>query len=151
METAWLICSYGLITMGMVNAVIQLFANLIWCNKCPCRVPGPFDDGSQDSVYEGYTTAVSIVNTLCGLPSSILLVASGILCFTGPFLGILISSSITFILLAVIIIFAIFVAVKETEVDYVNWVINFGAQIVGLFLSLSLAVKCMVEMFNTIH
>ena len=151
----------GLILTAVVNAFIQLFANNQCFQNLPCRVPGPLG-GSMDSIYENYAVGMYIVNGCCGVPSSILLLISGILCITGPVLGILISNSITSILLVVIIIVAIMGpgSVKcwccngkcgfgVDDVDCTNWGINFGAQFVGIILSITASMYSILQLYSS--
>ena len=138
----------GLILTAVVNAFIQLYSNFpLGCDKWPCRLPGPFE-GSQDSLYENYSTLVGMFNIFCGAPSSLMFLISGVLCLNGPTLGIIICNTITSIFHLVILILAIIFSTYE-DVYLSNCIVNFSASTVGMSLSATASVLSIVNILST--
>merc|ERR1712179_181929 len=126
METTPLALAYGLIIIGAVLIIAAaLFPLKILCDW----IDWNFNNGSRDSLY-GVFMWFGI--SFWFLPFLLLgtgFIVSGILCFTGPLIGIIISTSVTSVLLLVSTVIAA-IDVKKTGPGF--GLIGIGVGIVGL-------------------
>ena len=101
----------SLIITAVVNTIIQLCVSL--CTE---------SDGS----------GITVRTVVCGVPSSLLFLTSGILCLTGPILGTLICNMLT-VVFHMMLIVCVLVFLENDEFKHYNWIFK----IVGTVLSIS--------------